>query len=603
MSFSISLGGLHAAHKRLEIAGNNIANVGTHGFKSSRAEFAALYSGAMLGNNRNAVGDGVRLANVSQNFNQGEVNPNSERDLDLRIQGKGFFVVSDNGALSYTRAGAFIKDKGDYIVDNEGNRLQGYGVNGKGNVINGVRTDLKIDTSNMLPKATSEIIETINLDSSQTALSTLPAFNPADPSTYTKVISRTIKDGGAEAVAEVKGKDFNGKETIRVQARPAIPPAEHELKQYFVKIDAHQWAMYTLIDGRHPTDHTTTTPLKAMITKKPDGGFSLAGDGEHIKITSDKEFTLNGWKPTRQVNGLRAASPAANNGPIVLSLNEGPANGIDESDAVMGRRLPIFNSSDVTTFNRSFSTSVYDSLGNQHELNQYFVKDNTNSWKMHVLINGRNPMDPEKTDPASASITFDAYGAVQSMAGSDGLLVAGRTLTLKNWVPAKVIDAGKNSEKWMSNGARGGSTGIAIDLNKLSQHNAVTARTAAQQDGHTAGELNAISIDMNGILKAGFSNGLNKNIGQVMLASFANEQGLKPGSNTHWKETSASGIANMDAPKVGTLGSIVSGSLEGSNVKLTDQLVELIQAQTAYQASSKALSTEATLMQTLIQAT
>ena len=108
---------------------------------------------------------------------------------------------------------------------------------------------------------------------------------------------------------------------------------------------------------------------------------------------------------------------------------------------------------------------------------------------------------------------------------------------------------------------------------------------------------------MNGVLSAGFTNGLHKKIGQVTLASFANEQGLQPDSHTHWRETNASGIANLDAPKAGTLGSIVSGALEGSNVELTNELVELIQAQVAYQANSKALSTEATLMQTLIQAT
>jgi flagellar hook protein FlgE len=556
----------------------------------------------MLGNNRTAVGDGVRLANVSQNFNQGEIDANSERMLDLRIQGKGFFVMSDRGALSYTRAGAFIKDESDYIVDNEGNRLQGFGVNNNGDVINGMRTDLRINTGNMAPNATTKVTETINLDS-QASLSALPAFNPDDPTTYSKVIGRTIKDGGVAAVAEVRVKDAQGNETVRTPARPAIAPAEHELKQYFVKVDTHQWAMYTLIDGRNPANHTTTTPLKAMITKNSDGNFSLVGDGEHLKKTADKEFTLSGWKPTQKIDGVWAASSAANNGPIVLSLNEGPDNGIDDSDAVMGRLLPTFNPADVTTYNKSFPTPIYDSLGNQHEMNQYFVKDGTNSWKMHVLINGRNPAAPEKTDPVSVSIKFDSYGAVQSMVDSDGLMLENRTLTLKNWVPAKGLDTGKHSENWVSNGARGGSTGIAIDMSQLGQHNATSARSSVQQDGYAAGELSAITIGTNGILSAGFSNGRNKSIGQIMLATFANEQGLKPDSNTRWRETSASGIATMDAPKVGVLGGIVSGSLEGSNVKLTDQLVALIQAQTAYQASSKALSTEATLMQTLIQAT
>jgi flagellar hook protein FlgE len=88
-----------------------------------------------------------------------------------------------------------------------------------------------------------------------------------------------------------------------------------------------------------------------------------------------------------------------------------------------------------------------------------------------------------------------------------------------------------------------------------------------------------------------------------MLATFANEQGLEPITGTRWKETHASGVAHYDGPATGSLGSIAGQSLEGSNVDLSQELVELIQAQTAYQANSKTLSTEAELMQTLIRAT
>jgi len=84
MSFNVAISGINAANKRLEVAGNNIANVGTLGFKSSRAEFAALYSSAHLSNGRSAVGDGVRLANVSHNFNQGTSMTTEGRPLDMR---------------------------------------------------------------------------------------------------------------------------------------------------------------------------------------------------------------------------------------------------------------------------------------------------------------------------------------------------------------------------------------------------------------------------------------------------------------------------------------------------------------------------------------
>ncbi|WP_259648215.1 flagellar hook-basal body complex protein, partial [Pseudomonas syringae] len=213
MSFNTAISGIHAANKRLEVAGNNIANVGTLGFKSSRAQFSALYASAQLGAGQHAVGDGVRLASVQQNFNQGETVISSGNALDMRIQGNGFFVVSDQGSLAYTRAGAFLKDAANFVVDSDGGRLQGYAANDKGEIASGIRTDLQIDTSNVGARATTTVAETINLDASLPSLARLPTFDPADPATYTRVATRTIQDVGITPV----------------------PAADHELKQYFVK--------------------------------------------------------------------------------------------------------------------------------------------------------------------------------------------------------------------------------------------------------------------------------------------------------------------------------------------------------------------------------
>ena len=110
MSFNIGLSGLYAANKQLDVTGNNIANVATSGFKASRAEFSDIYSASKLGVGSKTIGSGVNLANVSQNFAQGSIN-NTGNLLDMGIQGSGFFVLSENGSLSYTRAGTFKADK------------------------------------------------------------------------------------------------------------------------------------------------------------------------------------------------------------------------------------------------------------------------------------------------------------------------------------------------------------------------------------------------------------------------------------------------------------------------------------------------------------
>lgn len=184
MSFNIGLSGLYAANKQLDVTGNNIANVATAGFKSSRAEFADVYSATKLGSGSKVVGSGVSLANVSQQFTQGDIN-NTGNVLDMGINGSGFFTLSNNGSTTYTRAGTFKVDKDGFITNtNQTARLQGYGVDANGKVINGVLTDLKIDTSNLAPKPTSTVSSTINLDSTAPVIDdTVATGTPFNPNT------------------------------------------------------------------------------------------------------------------------------------------------------------------------------------------------------------------------------------------------------------------------------------------------------------------------------------------------------------------------------------------------------------------------------------
>jgi flagellar hook protein FlgE len=578
MSFNTAVSGLHAAHKRMEVTGNNIANVGTVGFKSSRAEFSAVYSSSMLGGSRTAAGQGVEVANVSQNFAPGGVISSHGRALDMRIEGDGFFVMSDRGSISYGRAGAFIKDAENYVVDAHGSRLQGYGVTEDGKVISGVRSDLKIDSAALSPKATGKMEQTLNLDAGAASLAAIPRFDPADPTTYTRVTGRVIQDA-------------------------AVPPQDHQLKQYFVKTEDDHWTSYLLIDGLNPLDPASTAPLEIGLQVSAAGKLSLTGNSAAVKVESDTELSLRVWRPAVQVNGSWAPGLVPSPGPVSLPLLDGGAPLLDPADPLMPRPVPAFKPADITTYNKAMTFGVFDSLGGRHEMTQYYVKDGSNSWKMHMLIDGRNPQDPASTEPVTASMLFNAGGSLQSLVGSQWLMAANNTLTLSGWMPAKPLEGNKPGGRWGASGASGSGDGIVMDMSKASQHRAPSGSTGVVIDGHSAGEATKLSIDRSGMLSLGFSNGLQRNIGQVMLASFANNQGLQPVSDTRWVETRASGAANYEAPGIGTMGSVIGHSLEGSNVTLTDELVELIQAQTAYQANSKTLSTEAELMQTLIRAT
>ncbi|RZA29258.1 MAG: flagellar hook-basal body complex protein, partial [Proteobacteria bacterium] len=206
MTFNIGLSGLSAANKALNVTGNNIANVATTGFKSSRAEFADQYAASIRATaGKTSVGSGVTTAAVSQQFTQGNITSTGQ-SLDLAINGNGFFVLNDGGQKLYTRAGAFYSDKDGNVVDVSGNNLQGYNAQ-DGVVQTGVLTNLKIDSSNLQPKATSKIAETVNLNSSA-AQPTITPFDPSNVSSYNYTFNTDVYDSLGNA---------------------------HQMNQYFVK--------------------------------------------------------------------------------------------------------------------------------------------------------------------------------------------------------------------------------------------------------------------------------------------------------------------------------------------------------------------------------
>lgn len=203
MPFRIALSGLNAASSDLKVTGNNIANAATNGFKSSRAEFADVYATSLGGVSDTAVGGGVRLARVAQQFAQGNVEF-TNNNLDLAINGEGFFILNDNGSRVYTRAGAFSVDRDGYVVNSSGQTLQVFQPigNSSTNFNTGSLSDLQISLTEGAPNPTSSVQMAINLDASDTSAGTVAAFDPNTPSSYDYSTSYTVYDSlGAEHTA------------------------------------------------------------------------------------------------------------------------------------------------------------------------------------------------------------------------------------------------------------------------------------------------------------------------------------------------------------------------------------------------------------------
>ena len=202
MPFAIALSGLNAASADLEVTANNVANVNTNGFKESRAQFAEVFAVGTQSVGSSASGSGVRLSNVAQQFTQGNIDF-TDNALDLAIGGEGFFVLSDNGARSYTRAGAFGVDNQGYVTTAQGARLQSYPFAGNGLFNTGTPTDLQLTTGANPPQATTSSSFGLNLPANATA-PTNPVFDPADPASLNHTTSVTIYDSlGAAHTATV----------------------------------------------------------------------------------------------------------------------------------------------------------------------------------------------------------------------------------------------------------------------------------------------------------------------------------------------------------------------------------------------------------------
>ncbi|MFM1887005.1 MAG: hypothetical protein RL026_2162 [Pseudomonadota bacterium] len=193
MSFRTALSGLNVATTDLSVTANNVANVATTGFKSSRAEFAELFAVSTGSLSEVAVGSGVRIAAVAQDFEQGNLNFTGST-LDLGISGGGFFTVAGpDGTLAYTRAGAFRTDQDGYVTNAQGQRLQVFPPLATGGFNQSALESLRMVAADAAPNATTEAELVLNLPSDATPPANA-VFDPADPASYTRSTALTVYD-------------------------------------------------------------------------------------------------------------------------------------------------------------------------------------------------------------------------------------------------------------------------------------------------------------------------------------------------------------------------------------------------------------------------
>ncbi len=289
MSFDQGLSGLSAASEQLSVIGNNIANASTVGYKASDIQFSDVYANSLGGGGAAPVGIGVSSSAIAQQFTQGSISTDNN-PLDIAINGNGFFQLSTNGTVSYTRSGQFHLDANGAIVTANGSNVQGYNANTSGVLSTGSTTNLVINAANLPPKVTSTVQTQLNLDS--TSVKPINAFNATDPTTYNYSNSVTVYDslGNTHAL-----------QTYYVQNGVSGVPAEDK------------WNVFATLDGTQ----VIPAPPVAGVPAGAVGQFSFNASGALDSATS-----ILAASPPAPANTIALAMPLTN-GANALAVNVG----------------------------------------------------------------------------------------------------------------------------------------------------------------------------------------------------------------------------------------------------------------------------------------
>ncbi|APX74113.1 Flagellar hook protein flgE [Achromobacter insolitus] len=488
MGFGQGLSGLNAAAQNLDVIGNNIANSGTVGFKSSTASFADVYASSR-------VGLGVKVAAISQRFSVGTVNGGGG-EYDIAIDGaKGMFRVTDqSGAVMYTRNGEFLVDKNNFIVNAQGYRLTGY----PAGAVGANPVELQLPMANVAPQATSSGTTVANLDANAKVVYAVDTeTSPMQPGSVTL--------GGTA---------------------------------------------YTF----------TKTPAGALVWAPGNPPAATYG-------TAPNTVTIDGTGQIPTGGG---------------SLNNIPGFA-DYTAAVVEVGKP-FDPKLSSTYTNASPMTVFDSLGNSHQVMQYFVK---------------RPADAAGNSVYDVYYTMDG-AAMAPTSEAGGVWGNPQQFTFNKagvMTSAPVVN--------LSFAAPGGGTTPADPINIAMNYTGTTQygsayKLVAKPDGYSSGEFSGINIGGDGSLVASYTNGQTQVVGTIVLADFSNLQGLQPVGNNAWTETSASGQPILGQPGSNGMSKVVGQATEASNVDMSKELVNMIIAQRTYQANSQTIKTQDEIMQVLM---
>lgn len=334
----------------------------------------------------------------------------------------------------------------------------------------------------------------------------------------------------------------------------------------------------------------TNNPLDIAIN---GGGFFRMENGGEVTYQRNGQFQLDRLGFVVNPSGATLTGYTADASGTLLTGAPGPLsiNTADltpqittEVNAVLnldsGSGVPTvapFDMNNPDTFNNSTAVSVFDSLGNAQTLQTFYVKTAVaGQWDVYAVSDG------------VPIVGGGALGQVATLAfNTSGILQTAMPLATPVTVPATDPSAVPTFD-------------VTFDYAGTTQFGSAFSVNTLNQDGYTSGRLAGFNVSADGMIQGRYTNGQSAVLGQVVLANFANPNGLQPLGNNMWAETSASGTPLVGVPDSGSLGVLQSSAVEDSNVDLTAELVNLITAQRVYQANAQTIKAQDAVLQTAV---
>ncbi len=344
------------------------------------------------------------------------------------------------------------------------------------------------------------------------------------------------------------------------------------------------------------------------------GAFGL--DNQGTLVNPANGYRVQGWM-AKEMNGEMVLTTAATPEDLTIPVGQkDPAKATTNVDFAcnLNKNTPEIldgaSEADIAKGTWATEFKVYDSFGNTHNLAVSFarVQGNPNQWRATVNVDP-NAATPTETrvglgttdgEQNTFLVNFDNMGTLQSVTDSAGNVTnpTGQIVLQTSFnVPDSNPDANGNPYRQTMNINLGT---IGSMRNTVTQSASASSTKAFYQDGYTMGYLDNFKIDSSGIITGVYSNGTNRTIGQIALATFTNQSGLEKAGNNTYVESNNSGLANIGTSGIAGKGSMLAGALEMSNVDLTEQFTDMIVTQRGFQSNAKTIQTADTLLETVL---